>query len=408
MRTDKTHRPTPALLSRHSVTRSQPSISAPRGAVRTIIGEDLESLEPYQDSWDALAVAHGRPFCAPAWMLSWWAEAREGDARLRIVLVTDENGLAGVGPFFAQVDRLGLVEMRLLGAGFCHRIGPLARRGQEVPVAAAMAGALAAMKPRPASVVFEGVDCADPWPDLIAAGWPARRPPRVRLDHTMAAPEIELNGSYEAWMDRRGRKFRKEARRTARRMAEEQVEGKISGETEAIDALLHLHHARWEDRGGSNVGDTAGGVIARAARDLGKDRLMVALIEGPSGPVAAELVLLAGGTAAFWGGGFDPAWASYAPGTQAMLLALRHLGEQGVQIGDLGGGGHEYKRRMADGNRPIVWRTLFPRGLRYPLLRSRLAPKHVAHGLRELARRLPPRWRDRLKRLAGRSRPGSA
>jgi CelD/BcsL family acetyltransferase involved in cellulose biosynthesis len=371
--------------------------------VQTIVVEDLEALEPYLGDWDALAVAHSRPFCAPAWMLSWFSEARTGDARLRIVIVCDEQGLAGVGPFFAQVGRFGLVEMRLLGAGFSHRIGPLARPGEEAQVAAVMAGALAAMKPRPSSVVFEGVDCADPWPDLIAAGWPARRAPRVRSDHTMAAPEIELGGSYEDWMDRRGRKFRKEARRTARRMQEEQLEGKISADPDAIDALLQLHYARWEGRGGSNVGDAAGRVIARAARGLDRDRLMVALIEAHSGPVAAELVLLAGSTAAFWGGGFDPAWASYAPGTQAMLLALRHLGEQGVQIGDLGGGGHEYKRRMADGNRPIVWRTLFPRGPRYPLLRARLAPKHVAHGLRELARRLPPRWRDRLKRLAGRS-----
>jgi CelD/BcsL family acetyltransferase involved in cellulose biosynthesis len=292
--------------------------------------------------------------------------------------------------------------MRLLGAGFSHRIGPLAHPGQEVRAATAMAGALARMKPRPVSIVFEGMDCADPWPELIAASWPARKPPRVRTDLTMAAPAIDLGGSYEEWLDRRGRKFRKEARRTARRMEEARVDGEISVKPEAIDALLRLHYARWEGRGGSHVGDAAGRVIARAARELARDRLIVALLEGQNGPVAAELVLLAGSTAAFWGGGFDPAWASYAPGTQAMLLALRHLGEQGIQMADLGGGGHEYKRRMADGNRPIVWRTLFLRSARYPLLRARLAPKHIAHELRELARRLPPRWRDRLKRLTGR------
>ena len=105
----------------------------------------------------------------------------------------------------------------------------------------------------------------------------------------------------------------------------------------------------------------------------------------------------------FWGGGFDSAWASYAPGTQAMLLALRRLAEQDVQIADLGGGEHEYKRRLADGNRPIVWRTLFPRGVRYPLLRARLAPKHLAHGLRAMAQRLPAPWQNRLKRLTGRA-----
>ena len=384
------------------MSRPLPSTSTPSWAGQTIVVEDRESLEPYLDAWDALAVEHSRPFCAPAWMLSWWSEARTGDARLRVVLVSDEQGLAGVGPFFAQVGPLGLVEMRLLGAGFCHRIGPLARTGAETGVATAMAAALAAMNPRPASVVFEGMDYADPWPELIAAAWPARKRPRLRTDHTMAAPAIELGGSYEEWMDRRGRKFRKEARRTARRMEEAEVDDEISAQAEAIDALLRLHYARWEDRGGSHVGDAAGRVIAGAARGLAEDRLTVALLKGPDGPVAAELLVMAGSSAAFWGGGFDPEWASYAPGTQAMLLALRHLGEQGVQTADLGGGGHEYKRRLADGDRPIVWRTLFPRGVRYPLLRARLAPKHLVHGLREAARRLPPRWRDRFKRLARR------
>jgi CelD/BcsL family acetyltransferase involved in cellulose biosynthesis len=374
--------------------------------MRATVAEDLESLGPSLAAWDALAVEGGRPFCAPAWMLSWWREGRSGDARLRIVLVSDEEGLAGVGPFFAQVGPLGLVEMRLLGAGFSHRIGPLARRGVEEPVAVAMAGALAGMHPRPASVVFEGVDSDDPWPQLIAAAWPARGAPRLRTDATMDAPAIELDGAYEAWMERRGRKFRKEARRTARRMEEEEVHGRVCSEVQAIDSLLRLHHARWEERGGSNVGPDAGGVIAMAAEGLAPERrLIVALLEGPEGPVAAELVLVAGDTAAFWGGGFDPAWASFAPGTQAMLLGLRHLAERGVKLADLGGGGDEYKRRLADANRPLVWRTLFPRGVRYPLLRARLAPKHAALGLRRLARRLPNRWRSLLRRMAGRRRP---
>jgi CelD/BcsL family acetyltransferase involved in cellulose biosynthesis len=375
----------------------------PPPTAQVIVADDLEALAPHLDAWDALAVERSRPFCAPAWMLAWWSQARIGDARLRIVLVSDEHGLMAVGPFFAQVGPLGLVEMRLLGAGFCHRIGPLARPGQEAPAAAALAEALAAMQPRPVSVVFEGMDSDDPWPDLIAAAWPGRTPPRLRTDATMDAPAIDLGGAYEDWMERRGRKFRKEARRTARRLEEEQVHGEISVTAEAIDALLRLNHARWEGRGGSHVGDAASRVIAQAAGDLGQDRLMVALLQGPNGSVAAELVLVAGRTAAFWGGGFDPAWASYAPGTQAMLVALRHLADQDVQIADLGGGEHEYKRRLADGNSPIVWRTLFPRGARYPLLRARLAPKHLAHAMRRMARRLPAGWRGRLKRLSDRA-----
>jgi CelD/BcsL family acetyltransferase involved in cellulose biosynthesis len=368
--------------------------------MRVIVAEDVQSLAPHLAAWDEMAVRTGRPFCSPAWMLSWWREARTGDARLRVALVLDGNELVGIGPFFAQIGRLGIVEMRLLGAGFSHRIGPLARPGEEEPVACLLAQALAAMRPQPASIVFEGVDGHDPFPDLIAAAWPSRRAPRQRVDAVMSAPAIELDASYETWLERRDRRFRKEVRRTARRLDEEHVKGRLAGDSRAIDALFDLHHARWSRRGGSHVGEGAQRAIAAAARELaGSDRLDVALLEGPAGPVAAELVLRAGDTAVFWGGGFDPAWARNAPGTQAMLLALRSLAGRGVRSADLGGGAHEYKLRLADRDQPIEWRTVFPIGIRYPLIRARLVPKHIVSALRRFLRRLPPKARQRLRRL---------
>lgn len=367
---------------------------------RAIVIEDPESLADHLASWDALAVASGQPFCSPSWMLSWWHEARSGDARLRLVLVFEQQRLLGVGPFFAQVGTFGLVEMRLLAAGFCHRIGVLAMAGRETQVAGAMARALAGTRPTPASVVFEGIDADDRWPELIAAAWPSRRRPRIRTDVTMDAPVIELDGSYEEWLARRERRFRKEARRTWNRLEEEGVQGRMAADEPAIDTLMQLHHARWEARGGSNVGDEARRVILRVARELGEQqRLAVALLEAPNGPVAAELVLSAGDAAVFWGGGFDPEWARNAPGTQAMLLALRALAARSTRVADLGGGKHEYKRRLADENRPLAWRTLFPHGPRYPLIRARLAPKHARYATRELLRRLPASHRERLRRL---------
>ena len=285
---------------------------------------------------------------------------------------------------------IGLVELRLLAAGFSHRIGVVAEEGNRDAVARSLAQGLASVRPQAGSVVFEGIDGTDPWPDLIAAHWPSAKPPRRRTDATMDAPVLDLDASYEEWMERRERRFRKEARRTARRMEEEEVRGKIACDDAAIGALLRLHDARWEERGGSNVDRTARAMLERAARALGpEERLWVALLEAPSGAVAAELVVRAGDTAVFWAGGFDPAWARNAPGTQAMLLALRHIAEQKVKLADLGGGDHDYKRRLADRNTTIVWRTIFPENARYPLMRLRLAPKHTGSALRKHAQRLP-------------------
>jgi CelD/BcsL family acetyltransferase involved in cellulose biosynthesis len=392
------------------VTSATPSTSAASSSLRPLLVEQPEQLAPYLNAWDALAAAAGRPFCAPAWMLAWWREGRSGDARLRVVLALDEAGeLVGVGPFFAQVGLLRLAEYRLLGAGFCHRIGPLARAGREREVAAAIATALAAATPPPASVVFEGIDARDAWPQLVADGW-SRSPrgrPRVRTDVRMDAPTIALDADYEAWMARRERKFRKEARRTARRLEDEGVHGRIAADDAAIEALIRLHHARWEERGGSSVGREAQRVVAAAAGALDEARLAVALLEGPDGPVAAELVLRAGDSVVFWAGGFDPAWAKHAPGTQAMLLALEAAAANGVRAADLGGGAHEYKWRLSDDNQPLAWRTLFPRGRLYALIRLRLAPKHARFAARGLARRLPEERQEQLRRLLRRGAWGA-
>ena len=369
--------------------------------MRAVVVEDEGALDRFLPAWDALAVACDRPFCAPAWMLAWWREERSGDARLRVTVVLDGERAIGIAPFFAQVS-YGLNELRLLAAGFSHRIGLLAEPGREQAVAEALAPALATIEPRPASVVFEGVDARDPWPELLAAAWPGRRP-RLRTDGTMEAPTLSLGDSYEKWMEGRARKFRKEARRNARRLEEEGVKSRIGADREAIATLLRLHEARWEERGGSDVGSSAERVVAAAAEELGEDgRLEVVLLESVDGPVSAELVLRAGNVAAFWAGGFDPAWSKHAPGTQTMLVALRSAAERGVQVADLGGGDHPYKRRMADGSEPIVWRTLFPRGRLYPLIRLRLAPKHLRLALRRVRQALPEPLRERLDRLRGR------
>lgn len=364
--------------------------------------EQPDELDPYLEAWDALAAAAGRPFSTPAWMLAWWREGRSGDARLRVVLALDTDGtLVGVGPFFAQVGPLGLAEYRLLGAGFSHRVGPLATAGREREASTTIATALAESTPAPASIVFEGIDASDPWPELFADGWPGRRP-RVRTDVEMDSPSIALDGDYEAWMARRERKFRKEARRVARRLDEEGVSRRLATDEPAVEALLRLHYARWEERGGSNVGEEARRVIAGALRAFDDDaRMAVALLESPEGPVAADLVLRAGDAIGFWGGGFDPAWAKHAPGTQTMLLALEAAAASGARSADLGGGAHDYKWRLSDANRPLAWRTLFPLGRRYPLIRLRLAPKHVRFAVRALVRRLPDERQARLRRLLG-------
>lgn len=366
--------------------------------LRHLVIEDEAALAPYLQAWDALAVECRRPFCAPGWMLAWWQAARSGDARLRVIVVQDGDRVIGIGPFFAQVT-YGLAEMRLLSAGFAHRLEPLARPGEEERVAAVLAAALKGLKPAPASVVFECVDAECKWPELIAAAWPGRAP-WLRTDEVMEAPTIELHGSEEAWMERRTRNFRKLARRTGKRIEEVGVRSRIGSDREAVEALMRLHELRWRDRGGSGLDpEVAVRVLAEAAERLGPERFEIVLLEGDDGPFSAELILRTGPVAVLWATGFDPEWSRFAPGLQVRVVTLRAAAEHGVELVDLGGGGDEYKRRMADGDMPVAWRTLFPRGPRYPLVRLRLAPKHIRLAVRRLGRQLPDERREQFRRL---------
>lgn len=384
-------------MSAHNppIPQSDSQPPADDASLTVSVVEDADALSPHLAAWDALAVSRKMPFCAPGWMLSWWRGSRMSHMRLRVILVQDRETLVGVAPFFANMT-CGLTEMRLLSAGFSHRIGILAETGTEERIAGVIAAALAGL--HPASIVFEGVDEHDPWPGLIGRSWPSRRSPLLRTDGTMQAPIIKLDSSFDEWLARRERRFRKESARLGRRLEEQQVSSRIAADEEAIDILLRLHHARWDSRGGSNVQVTARSVLLEAANRLPcPDRLLIAMLESPSGPVAAELVARAGDTAVFWGGGFDPEWSQYGPGMQAMLFTLGFLAETGVDTADLGGGSHNYKQRLCDEVTTLAWRTVFPRGWRYPLIRLRLAPKHARQGLRIAARRLPPSWQKRIK-----------
>ena len=371
--------------------------------------EEAGALDAVREEWDALAASAGRPYCTPAWMLSWWHAARVGDARLRVVVVRDGSEVVAIAPFFAQVSRpagLRLVELRLLGAGGAHRIGPLCRPGREGEAAQAITDALAASRPRPSSVVFEGIDVDDPWPRLLAARWPAPARAALRRDNEMSAPVANLgDGTYEAFFAGRSSKYRAQMRRARRSLEADGLEIRRTHAPEQLErdleAFVALHEARWAERGGSHALDA--GVVAllrRVADDLlGSGRFRLWLVEVGGAAIGAGLFVAAGDVVSFWGGGMDPAHKRASPAQLAILAGIEECYAQGEHVVDFGGGGLDYKWRFCDTDEPVVWSTVFPRDARYPLTRLQLAPKHLRYGARNAARRLPPERQQQLRRL---------
>jgi len=377
-----------------------------RAEIETTIIDDPRDAEPIREQWDELAVQAGRPYCSPAWMLAWWAHARTGDARLRMIVVTERGQVLSVAPFFAQVGRFGLVEYRLLGAGHSHRIGVLCRAGYERHVEGPLGDAMRAFDPRPSSIVWEGIDGDDRWPVRTAPRVGERAGVKLRRDAEMGNATIQLAGmTFEDWLAGTSAKFRQGVRRDRRKLAQagglvrrSQTDDELERD---LDAFARLHNARWAKRGGSGFLDERMMAMLREAgsRLLPLDRLRLHVVELDGLPIAAALNVVAGGVVAGWATGMDDAYGRLSPTRLAIVDGVEEAFDRGEVAFDFGGGSSAYKDRFATHNEPIVWMTQFPRGWRYPLARAQLIPKQTRHALREHARRLPPERQQQLKRL---------
>ena len=364
--------------------------------------EDLNGLDPHLDAWDGLAVATGQPYCAPGWMIAWWREAAPADARLRVAVATEDGRLVGIAPFYAQRRLRGLEWLRTLASPVSHRTQPLAEHGREEAAAGALARALAGARPRPAVLAFDGVADDSPWPDLLAAAWPGGAP-RLHREQEVPAPVLDLGGGdYESWLAGKSSNFRQQVRRLRRQLESGGAVFRRVGEREEIErdlpAFARLHHARWDPRGGSEaLGESVEAMLRAATRELApRGRLWLWSIDVADEPVSSHLFVGAGAEVIYWLGGFDDAWAGQKPGLQALVAAVEDGFARGDRRLDLGPGGQDYKYRLADREETLVFVTLAPRGLRYPVTRALLA----AHELRRSAgQRLSPERRARLGRL---------
>lgn len=369
------------------------------GALRAELVEGPDDLEAWRAGWDRLAERTGRPYATPAWMLAWWRHVAPVGARLRVLLAVDDQGLAGIAPFFQDRGPGGTCRYRLLGL---LRAEPLARPGMEEAVGGLFARSLAGLEPAPDLIRFEGIAAGGPWPSIIAASWPGRRA-RLHRDRDDVAPSLSLSpAGFERWFEGRSRNFRQQMRRGRRQLMDRGATIRMATADEvpaAVESLGRLHRARWEGRpdGHANVTEATARMLAEAGRGLvgsGRFRLWVAEVEGR--PISAHLFVAAGGEVAYWLGGFDEAWADQHPSLVTILAAVEHAWRSGDQRVDFGWGGQPYKFRFADGQDRLEWWTVIPPGPRS--LRTRVAVTPTAL-MRAVGSKLPSGLRWRVKRV---------
>jgi CelD/BcsL family acetyltransferase involved in cellulose biosynthesis len=236
---------------------------------------------------------------------------------------------------------------------------------------------------------------ASHWPVALRESWPGLIRPLMRRYSIYGSPTVSLSQpSYEAWLKTKSAHFREHMRKQRRKFEAAGGSTRLStAETleDDIDTLMRLHTTRWESLGASNL-VARGERMPAMLRDVGQQlltenrfRLMVLEIDGE--PIAAHLVLAAGGEILAVNGGWDERWARLSPTVVHCLYLIENAIEHGDQRIDLGLGEQAYKRRLADGNDPVAWVLLMVPGKRLALTATRTTPLLARYAARDTAKR---------------------
>jgi CelD/BcsL family acetyltransferase involved in cellulose biosynthesis len=380
------------------------------------VAERLEDLDPVLSAWDALAVEQRRPVLRPDWLLAWWREwSREGllEGGLRVVVVHDAQGLAGVAPMYIEDVRATVPHLRFLGAAVLYGVSPLVRSDVADDTIRTLAEVTATMRPRPSIVSFELIDVSWQWPDALARVWPGRGA-WIRTVRSTTSVSVKLGGTFENWVHTRGLKWRSDYRRRGRRFAE--IGGVVRRARGADDVsrslteLIRLHDGRRDCES-----ERISAVLECMLRDAGArlvtdDGLRLWTVEIDEHVIGATAFVAAGGAVTTLFTGFDPAWGRFAPGLQSMVAGIEEAFELGEEHVDLGYGDYPYKLKLANDARRIASYEIFARDARYPFVRAHELPRHVRERLIQARVRLGARTRlnnARSRVIAGAARLGS-
>jgi len=368
-----------------------------------------DALEPLSTAWDELAVVCDRPQMAPGFVLPWWRHIAPPDAQPRLVAVRDGEQLIGIAPFYVDPSaRRARIDYRLPGIELCSGMAPLALRGREWDVAAAIGATLARATPQPSLIALEGLPTGTPWAAALRERWPGSRRPTLRQYHQHGCPLVTLHeSSFDAWLAGKSSNFRGQMRRLRRGFAAAGGTTRLSAEDtleKDVAAFARLHGERWEGRGQSDL-VRLGAQLPAMLEDMGRallpsGRFRLRMLELDGEAISAQLFLAAGDTVIYLNGGWDERHAKLKPSMLGLLDTVEETFATGERRINLGAGEQAYKQRFADSSEPVGWSVLIPPGRRRMLTLAHTAPMRMRYTVRTAAKRaLTDEQADRLRAL---------
>jgi CelD/BcsL family acetyltransferase involved in cellulose biosynthesis len=332
---------------------AEPAHPEPAAALRfeTLSTETQLSEVGRSGAWDELVHAMPRPspFLLYGWLKEWWRHYGQGSA-LAFEVVYRGDRLVAALPLRRSLW-LGLVVTHFVGTN-----APLA----DLLVAPGEEAAAFGIADRLAGMDHDYADLFGlPLGSQLAAALPAGA---LGLVERLEAPVLDLRAGWdEAYRRRVSRKSRSERRRRRRRLealGTVDVAVARSGDEVAsvLDDAFRLHELRWEGRrDNSGFATEVGRSFHRAAlpalADAGAVRLVSVALNGR--PVSFALCLHVGPTLYGYRMAFDPAYADYSIGSEALLACLESAAADGTTRVEFLGAATEYKQRLADRAEPV-------------------------------------------------------
>jgi CelD/BcsL family acetyltransferase involved in cellulose biosynthesis len=328
----------------------------------TVSLETHDSIDPgLASEWDVLADRVGAaPWVRPGWFDAWWDAF--GSGTLSILAFRRAGDLTGVIPLERRHG--GYLS---LSNWHTPEFGLLAADGRAQELADAFLGL------RPETVSLRFLDPQDP--GFAACLEAARTAKYLVLSRPLErSPYIEIDGDWEAYERRRGRKLVGELRRRRRRLEEQgRLEFEVTDGRKGLDALLdegfRVEAAGWKGARGSAIASQPStrrfyAAIARWGAERGVLRL--AFLRLDSRAFAFDFAFEEDGVHYLLKTGFDPEFGRYAPGMLLRHQMLSRAFSSGVRRYEFLGADESWKLEWADVARERLALQAFarsPRGL---------------------------------------------
>jgi len=338
---------------------------------------DVQELAGYRLLWNSLLprTAHATFFQSLDWLEVYWRHYGS-DQKLRVLVVSAADEPIGILPLVVRTEPTRVGAVRVLTyplhdwGTFYGPIGPN-------PTATLLVG-LRHIRRTPQDwdlldlrwVDTIGCDLGRTWRIMQSVGF------RPREQAWARAATVDMSGTWEHYWKGRTKKWRHNVRRLERRLAERgevtyvryRPEGGARGDGDPrwdlYDACVHLAQESWQ--GSSSTGTT---LSHRCVKEYLRDTHAVA---AKCGSLDLNLLLVDGNPAAFaynyvYRGsvyglrmGFDPALATWGPGTVLQRMVLEDSFRRGDHLYDMGAGSLECKRHWETSEVTSYRYTHFP------------------------------------------------